>query len=121
MTLYFNNAFSKQPLKEAVDAMQPFLRDAYENPLSETEGSEGVRKMIEDCHLSVASLLNCSQEEIFLVSSGTEANNWALKGAALPRKSGHLIISGVEHFSVYQSAQALERFGFSLTVLLVNP
>src|SRR5207249_2724814 len=91
-----------------------------ENPLTDSEGAERVREMIRSSRSLVASLVNCRPEEIFFVSSGTEANNWALKGAAFARKSGHLIISAIEHFSVLQTAQALERQGFELTIIPVE-
>lgn len=122
MTLYFNNAFSKQPLEESVQAMEPFLRREYENPLTESEGAERCRAAISSARAFVSAMLGASPEEIHFVSSGTEANNWALKGvaAASPRSTKHIIISAIEHFSVYQTASYLRKQGVDVTILPVD-
>lgn len=121
-TLYLNNAFSKQPLPEAAAAMHPFLRDIYENPLTESEGAEHARSILRTARAEVASLLAARPEEIYFVSSGTEANNWALKGVvhASRKESRHIVISAVEHFSVYQTAIHLQKHGLDLTVVPVD-
>src|SRR5687767_2491695 len=120
---YFNNAFSKQPLQEVIQRMMPFLRDRYENPLTESDGAESVRTELETAREAVASLIGADTNEIFFVSSGTEANNWALKGAASAhqKSKNHFVISEIEHFSVYQTAQFLQRQGFEVTFIPVSP
>ena len=120
--LYFNNAFSKRPLTEAVRRMTPFLRDEFENPLTESEGAESIRSEIAFARQSIANLVGAESGEIYFVSSGTEANNWALKGAAEAhgKRKRHLIVSGIEHFSVYQTAQFLQRQGFDVTFIPVS-
>lgn len=118
MSLYFNNAFAKQPLEESVAAMQPFLRAEFENPLTESEGGDKARNAMDQARASVADLIGANAAEIFFVSSGTEANNWALKGAALAnRKKNHIVLSSVEHFSIYQTAQFLQKQGLEITVI----
>ena len=120
--LYFNNAFSKQPLPEVIERMLPFLRDHFENSLTESDQAERIRQEVQEARESVALLLQAHPKEIYFVSSGTEANNWALKGAAYAHQKSkdHLIISSIEHFSVYQTAQFLERQGFEVTYLPVT-
>ena len=116
MNLYFNNAFSKQPLAEAIERMRPYLRDEFENPLTESDGAERSRKEMDEARAAVANLLNANADEIYFVSSGTEANNWALKGVALANpKRNHVVISAIEHFSVYQTAQFLHRLGCEIS------
>lgn len=121
-SLYFNNAFTKQPLVEVADAMQPFLRDEFENPLTESSGGEKARAVLENARVNVARLLHARPAEIFFSSSGTEANNWALKGLAQAWQSrkDHIVISAIEHFSVYQTAQFLQRQGFRVTIVPVS-
>ncbi len=120
-SLYFNNAFSKQPLPEVIAAMQPFLWDHFENPLTDSEGAERVRAAMQRAREAVAAVIHAKATEIYFVSSGTEANNWALKGSVWKKDRQHLVISAVEHFSVYQTAQFLKRRGFELTIVPVNP
>ena len=120
--LYFNNAFSKRPLTEVVQRMIPFLEEEFENPLTESESAEKVRVEMALARQSIATLVGAQPEEIYFVSSGTEANNWALKGAAYAHQKtrNHLIVSGIEHFSVYQTAQFLQRQGFEITFIPVS-
>jgi cysteine desulfurase len=117
---YFNNAFSKQPSPEVLDAMKPFWRDEFEHPLTESEGAEKARGAIAKTRETVASLIHVTPDEIVFVSSGTEANNWALKGTAHQGKKNHLVISAIEHFSVYQTAQFLQRQSVDVTIVPVN-
>ncbi len=123
MSLYFNNAFAKQPLAQVASIMQPYLRDKFENPLTESDDAEDCRRQVESGREAVAALLESKPGEIYFVSSGTEANNWALKGAATAhqKRKNHIIISAIEHFSVFQTAQFLQRQGFDLTIVPVTP
>jgi cysteine desulfurase len=102
--------------------MDPFLREKFENPLTESDQADHVRQEIQQARESVAVLLQAQPEEIYFVSSGTEANNWALKGIAYAHQKTkkHLIISSIEHFSVYQTAQFLARQGFEVTYVPVT-
>lgn len=122
MTLYFNNAFSKRPLEEVIQNMLPFINQDYENPLTESEGAERARSALDVARKQVADLVHAKSSEIVFVSSGTEANNWALKGLAQvwSGKKDHIIISAIEHFSVYQTAQFLSRHGCNVTIVPVN-
>ncbi|MCI0617552.1 cysteine desulfurase [bacterium] len=122
MSLYFNNAFSKRPLEDVIQSMLPFITQEYENPLTESEGAERARAALELTRQQIADLINSKSSEIFFVSSGTEANNWALKGLAQAwsGKKDHIVISAIEHFSIYQTAQFLNRHGCKVTVVPVN-
>lgn len=122
MSLYFNNAFSKRPLQDVIQSMLPFLNDEYENPLTESEGAERARAALDLARTQIADLIQAKSSEIFFVSCGTEANNWALKGLAQAwaDKKDHIVISAVEHFSVYQTAQFLNRHGCKVTIIPVD-
>jgi len=122
MSLYFNNAFSKRPHQDVIQSMLPFITQEYENPLTESQGAERARAAIDIARKQIATLIHAKNSEIFFVSSGTEANNWALKGLAQAwaGKKDHIVISAVEHFSVYQTAQFLNRHGCKVTVVPVD-
>jgi cysteine desulfurase len=122
MSLYFNNAFSKQPQQDVIHSMLPFITNEYENPLTESEGAERARAALDLARNQIADLIHAKSSEIFFVSSGTEANNWALKGLAQAwaGKKDHIVISAIEHFSVFQTAQFLKRHGCKVTVVPVS-
>ena len=77
---------------------------------------------LEHARTSVAALIGASPEEIHFVSSGTEANVWALRGllAAHRTKGKHLILSAIEHISLLNTARRLEREGFRVTYVPVD-
>lgn len=120
--LYLNNAFSKKTHARVIDAINPLLANSYESPLTESAGGEEARNLLQKSRLSVASVLNAQPDEIRFVSSGTEANNWALKGSiAASRKSrNRIVISAMEHFSVFQTALYLKKSGVEVSVVPVD-
>jgi cysteine desulfurase len=60
--------------------------------------------------------------EIIFTSSGTEANNLAIKGLALAneKKGKHILCSAIEHASVLNPARALKQYGFELELIPVD-
>ena len=57
------------------------------------------------------------ESEIIYTSSGTEANNMALIGAALAnhKRGRHIIVSKLEHSSIYNICNYLESLGFEIS------
>ncbi|GAF86216.1 unnamed protein product, partial [marine sediment metagenome] len=109
--------------------MLPYLKDSYGNPQSLHGWGDEAREAIEDARSKVAALIGAQPEEISFTSSGTESNNFAVKGlaGAQQSKGRHIVVSAIEHFSVLHSARTLEKQGFELTLVpvdrygLVNP
>jgi cysteine desulfurase len=126
---YFDNAATTRLDERVVAAMTPFFREHFGNPSSLHSFGEAPKQAIGEAREKVADLIGARAEEIIFTSSGTEANNFALKGIAYAnrQKGRHIIISGIEHFSVFHSARTLEKWGFEVTHLpvdnygLVNP
>ncbi len=107
---------------EVVEAMLPFLREKFGNAQSlHSEGQEAAAAL-EEAREKVAALIGAKASEIYFTSSGSEANNFALKGMALARKdkARHLVISAIEHQSVLHSAKSLEKLGFETTLIPVD-
>ena len=119
---YLDNAAATPILPEVLEAMLPYLRDAYGNPQSLHDWGDEAREAIEDARGKVATLIGVQPAEIIFTGSGTEANNFAIKGLALAQQSKgkHVVISAIEHFSVLHSAKTLEKWGFVLTPVPVD-
>lgn len=102
--------------------MLPFLGQKFGNPQSLHADGQDALQAVDEARLQVAELIGASPEEIFFTSSGSEANNFAVKGIALARrdKAHHLVLSAIEHQSVLHSAKSLEKFGFSTTLVPVD-
>ena len=107
-----------------VDAMIPWLREHFGNPASRShawgwEADAAVEKAREQ----VADLIGADPREIVWTSGATESNNLALKGAAhfYKSKGKHLITVKTEHKAVLDTCRELERQGFDVTYLDVQP
>ena len=119
---YLDNAATTPVLTEVLEAMLPYLGDAYGNPQSLHDWGDEAREAVEDAHGKVAALIGGKPEEIIFTGSGTEANNFAIKGLAQAQQSKgkHVVISAIEHFSVLHSARTLEKWGFEVTQVPVD-
>ena len=118
----FDHASATRPLDEVAKSMQPYIRDLYGNPSSLHLEGQKIKDAIDKARAQVAALINASPEEIIFTSSGSESNNFALKGVAfaLGRKGRHIVVSEIEHFSVLQAAKSLEKLGFEVTKVPVD-
>jgi len=111
------------PLHPAVvNALLPYLKEKYGNPQSLHAVGQEALQAVEESREKVAHLINAKASEIIFTSSGSEANNFALKGLALAHQSRgkHIILSSIEHQSVLHSAKNLEKFGFSFSYVPVD-
>ncbi len=104
---------------EVFEAMLPYFKEEFGNPLSIYDLGTRAKTAIEDARQKVASLINARPNGIIFTSSGAEANNFALRGIALANqeKGKHLIVSKMEHHSILNPARSLERMGFAVTYL----
>lgn len=106
------------PLEEKVfNEMVPYLKEEFGNPSSIYKKAQIAKKAIENAREKVAKLLDCSPDEVFFTSGGTESDNWAIKGVAfaLREKGNHIITSQIEHHAVLNTCKFLEKIGFKIT------
>ena len=120
--VYLDNAATTPLLPEIREAMIPYLGDVFGNPSSLHEWGDGAREALEMARTQVAQLIGANADEIIFTGSGTESNNFAIKGLALAQqaKGKHVVVSAIEHFSVLHSARTLEKWGFELTLIPVD-
>jgi len=119
---YFDHAATNPLHPDVFEAMVPYLKDEFGNPLSIYELGTRAKDAIEKSRERVASLINAKPREIVFTSSGAEANNFAVRGIALARQNegNHIIVSRAEHHSILNSARFLEKNGFVVTYLLID-
>jgi cysteine desulfurase len=120
--IYLDHAATTPLRREVLDAMLPFLTEAFGNPSSAHAFGRTARAALDEAHERVATRLRAEPREIVFTSGGTEANNLALKGAAWAGKAhGHRIVtSSVEHHAVGHTLRYLEKFGFEVIELPVD-
>jgi len=102
--------------------MLPYFRDAYGNVQSLHNWGDKAREAVDGARGKVADLIGGEAEEITFTASGTESNNFAVKGLAMAQQSKgkHIVVSAIEHFSVLHSAKTLEKWGFEVTEVPVD-
>jgi len=120
--VYLDNAATTPLLPEVREAMMPYLGDIFGNPSSLHDWGDGAREAIDRARTQVAQLINADPDEIIFTGSGTESNNFAVKGLALAQqaKGKHVVVSAIEHFSVLHSARTLEKLGFKVSEVPVD-
>jgi cysteine desulfurase len=120
--VYADNAATTQVLPEVRDVMMPFFGEVYGNPSSAYSKGAEAQAPLMAARETIAKLLGAKTNEIFFTASGSEADNWAIKGAAWSnaKKGRHIITSKFEHHAVLHALESLERDGFEVTYLDVN-
>jgi len=105
-----------------VEAMEPYLREHFGNPSSDHAFGYRARMAVETAREQLANLLGAEPDEVIFTSSGSEANNLAIKGVAyaLRERGNHIITSVVEHPAVLGPLKFLERQGYRVTRLPVD-
>ncbi len=124
--IYFDSAATTPVSKDVLDAMNPYFSEKFGNPSSIYKIGQEAKSAVEKAREEIAGLLGAAPREIIFTSGATESNNMALKGVAFHwsqnlKKKPHIIISSIEHHSVLDTAEYLEKnFGFELTKLPVS-
>ncbi len=124
--LYLDNAATTPVRPEVLEAMMPYLTRWFGNASSHHTVGEAAADALADARSRVARVLGMRTSDVIFTSGGTEANNLAIKGIAIaamtrpPRASTpaahHLITTPIEHESVLESAEYLQRLhGFDVT------
>lgn len=105
-----------------LEAMLPHLKGNFGNPQSLHSIGQEASIAIEEARERVARLIRARPEEILFTSSGSESNNFALKGLALAQRDRgtHIVLSAIEHQSILHSAKNLEKFGFTRSLVPVD-
>ncbi|MBA1393927.1 aminotransferase class V-fold PLP-dependent enzyme, partial [Lactobacillus sp. XV13L] len=120
--IYFDNSATTKVDPAVLATYDQVAQNIWANPSSLHKLGDRAYQLLESARKQIAGLLGTKQDEIFFTSGGTESNNWAIKGTALQKREfgRHLITSSVEHASVANSFNALERLGFNVTRLPVD-
>ena len=119
---YFDNSATTRIKDEVFKEMIPYLSIEYGNPSSLYSIGRSAKRTISEARRRVASLINCSPEEIYFTSCGSESDNTALKGIAYANKEkgNHIITSKIEHPAILNSCKNLENKGFKISYIDVD-
>ena len=118
--IYLDNAATTRMRPEVLEAMLPYLQDAFGNASAGYALARQAHGALDAAREQMRSALHAEKaREVYFTSGGTESDNWAIKGAALAnrQKGRHIVTTAVEHHAVLETCEALEREGFSVTYL----
>ena len=123
MSIYADHAATTAMSEAAIEAMTRCMRDCYGNPSSLYRIGQQAKEVLEQAREEVASVINAQPREIYFTSGGSEADNQAIRSAALAgKKKGktHIISSAFEHHAVLHTLNTLKLEGFDVTLLPVH-
>jgi cysteine desulfurase len=120
--IYLDHAATTTVRPEVVEAMLPLLREGYNPSSLHAEGREA-RAALDTARASVAAILGAAPREIVFTGGGSEADLLAVAGAAraTAAKGRHVITTAIEHHAVLRAVEVLERDGWRITRLPVDP
>lgn len=118
---YLDNAATTMVDPAVADAIHAAMLESWANPSSLYDPAVLASGRLNAARRKVAKTLNCAADEVYFTACGSESNNLAILGAAIPRQGWgrKIVVSGFEHPSVQRPIRALGERGF--TVVEIAP
>lgn len=122
--IYLDHAATTPVDPLVLAAMMPYFQEHYGNPSSIHRMGRRALDALDDARDEIAAHLGANPKEIIFTGGGSEANNLALKGVAMERrthgKAAHVITSAIEHHAILHTCDWLAEQGFEISVLPVD-
>lgn len=120
MSAYLDNSATTKPDKEVADKIYEMLTEKFGNASSFHKPGLDANLEVRAARAAIAKALSCENDEIIFTSGGTESNNLAVFGAVEvnKRKGRRIVTTAIEHESVLQSIDELEKQGFEVIRLM---
>ena len=117
--IYLDKSATTRPNRACVEAMNLALTELWGNPSSVHDMGIRAEGLMRQARQQVAKALGAEPERVFFTSGGTEADNWAILGAArrLGKRGKHIVTTAVEHHAVLAPMEYLQTQGFEVTFL----
>ena len=112
------------PVKEEVlQEMIPYFTEQFGNPSSLYTMGLTSKEAVDKARSQVAALIGADSKEIYFTGCGSEADNWAVFGTVdkFKEKGNHIITTRIEHHAMLHSCEFLEKNGYKVTYLEVEP
>jgi cysteine desulfurase len=120
--VYLDYSATTPVKKEVLDEMLPYFSEKFGNPSSLYGIGLSAKTDLNMARSKVARLIGADEREIYFTSCGTEADNWAVIGAARAKKAkgNHIITTKVEHHALLHTCEYLQKEGFEVTYLDID-
>ena len=123
MSIYADHAATTAMSETAIEAMTRCMREEYGNPSSLYRLGQRAKEVLEQAREEVAAVIGADPREIYFTSGGSEADNQAIRSAALAGKKkgkNHIISTAFEHHAVLHTLNQLKTEDFEVTLLPVH-
>ena len=117
--IYLDNSATTKPCQEAVEAVTNAMNQLWANPSALYGFGIDAARELRTARAKVAAALGAEPDRVFFTSGGTEADNWAILGAAnrFGKRNKHIVTTAIEHHAILNTMKALESQGFEVTYL----
>jgi len=113
-SIYLDWAATAPPDPEIQGQVRRIAQTVYANPSAVHGPGREAERRLSDCRRRMAALLGCDPAELVFTSGATESNNMALFSLLHKKQDRRILISGIEHPSIYEPAQTLKQLGFQV-------
>ncbi len=122
LMIYFDNSATTPIFPQSLDAYVKTSQRIIGNPSSLHDLGNQANRLLQQARKQIADLIHAEPEEIFFTSGGTEGDNWVLKGTMIEKREygNHMIISGIEHPAVSETAEQLKELGIEVSIAPVD-
>ncbi|EMF0105429.1 cysteine desulfurase [Enterococcus hirae] len=120
--IYFDNSATTPIFPQSLDAYIKTSQRIIGNPSSLHDLGNQANRLLQQARKQIAELITVTPDEVYFTSGGTEGDNWVLKGTMIEKREygNHMIISGIEHPAVSETAEQLKSLGVEVSIAPVN-
>lgn len=112
MPAYLDNNATTFLDPRVLEPMRPYIEGPYGNPSSVHRYGRAARDAIETARAQVAALVSVKPVQVVFTSCATESNNLAVRGTLAKSKPGRVLISAIEHPSIWELFEPLQKEGW---------
>jgi cysteine desulfurase len=98
--------------QRVLESMLPWMQNQSGNPTSRHVFGRSARDAVEHARAQVSEACGAYASQVIFTASGTEANNFAVKGIAASQVGSQILYSAIEHPCVSRPAKALQQAGW---------
>lgn len=120
--IYFDNSATTPIFPQSLDAYIKTSQRIIGNPSSLHDLGNQANRLLQQARKQIAELIEVTPEEVYFTSGGTEGDNWVVKGSMIEKREygNHMIISGIEHPAVSETAEQLKALGVEVSIVPVD-
>jgi len=120
-SIYLDNASTTKVDEKVLKSMIPYFSEKYGNASSQHIIGQEAKRALEESRKIIAKSIGAKLDEIIFTGSGTESNNFVLKGLFFSNvDKNHIITTKIEHDCIMNTCKWLEKRGARITYLDVD-